>query len=328
MPDSAGKMFRNAKAYVVKKMHTTAGRNLLTYFVCVLAAFVVWIIFTLEEETERDYQVPVELLNVPDNVVLLDNVPNSINAVVKGRGTQFLKFSFGKGFSMKIDFRQYATGEKISVSRAKLDGNLREIFGQNINILAMNPDSLSIAYTFEDKGVRLPLVVNSDISTGIHSVISGDLIMSEDSVMVYSIADIPTGLTHIETETLVIRDVSDTTTAEVKVKQIKGMRILPETVRVTVPAEMLIAKKRTVPVQVTNIPEGSNLITFPANVDVEFYVPMHLHNRDVCPKAIVDYNTIKNGTLRAKVNVSALPDGCRLISSLPDSVEYYIEKKE
>lgn len=53
MPDSAGKMFRNAKAYVVKKMHTTAGRNLLTYFVCVLAAFVVWIIFTLEEETEQ-----------------------------------------------------------------------------------------------------------------------------------------------------------------------------------------------------------------------------------------------------------------------------------
>ena len=55
---------------------------------------------------------------------------------------------------------------------------------------------------------------------------------------------------------------------------------------------------------------------------------MHLHNRDVSPKAIVDYNTIKNGTLRAKVNVAALPDGCRLISSLPDSVEYYIEKKE
>ena len=106
------------------------------------------------------------------------------------------------------------------------------------------------------------------------------------------------------------------------------MKILPETVRVTVPAEMLIAKKRTVPVQVTNIPEGSNLITFPANVDVEYYVPMHLHNRDVSPKAIVDYNTIKNGTLRAKVNVAALPDGCRLISSLPDSVEYYIEKKE
>lgn len=328
MPDSAKNMFRNAKAYLVKKMHTKAGRNLLTYLVCVLAAFVVWIIITLDEETERDFQVPVELVNVPDNVVLLEDVPHSINAVIKGRGTQFLKFSFGKGFSMKIDFRQYSGDEKISVSRAKLDGNIREIFGQNINILALNPDSVSVPYTYTDKGVRLPLVVNSDISTGIHSVISGDLIMSDDSVMVYSISDIPTGLTHIETEPLVLRDVSDTTTAEVKIKQIKGMKILPERVSVTVPAEMLIAKTRTVPVHVTNIPEGSNLITFPANVDVEFYVPMHLYNRDVSPNAIVDYNTIKNGSLRAKVNVSALPDGCRMISSSPDSVEYYIEKKE
>ena len=53
-----------------------------------------------------------------------------------------------------------------------------------------------------------------------------------------------------------------------------GMRIIPDRVIVTVPVEPLIVKKKKVRIDVTGLPDGVGLITFPSVAEVSYLVPM------------------------------------------------------
>lgn len=289
---------------------------------CLLVSFAFWVFLTLDEVIERDYQVEIRIDNVPDSVVVLGNIPTSVNAVLKGKGAQFVKFNFGGNPQMKFDFVEVARNNSISVSRSHIDARLRDIFGQSINIMSVSPDSVSVSYT-ADSGVRLPLVVRSQITTDLQSVMSGIVTADVDSVSVYSVSDIPSGLKHVETELLTIDNVADTVRCKVKVKQIAGMRIKPEVVTVTVPVEMLISKTRKLPIETVNMPVGKHLIALPSTVEIRCLMPMRYHNADFDVKAIVDFDRLTPGG-KAKVFTSKLPSGFQLISVKPDSVDYYI----
>ncbi len=326
MSESNFEIFSKLQKAINRKLHTSTGRNIGTYLMCVVAAFVFWTFITLDEEVERDYKIPLKIANIPDSVVVIGNTPSSINAVIKGRGRQFLKYSLNRVPEMLLDFRQYSLENSILLSRGKLDSKLRDIFGQNIDILVVNPDSIKIEYTSK-QGKKLPLVINYDITPGLQSIISGQIKATIDSVIAYSINEIPANIQSIETEVLTLHNVSDTTICEVAIKQPLGIRVVPDKVNVIVPAELLIAKKRNIPITITNVPNNIKLITFPSNVELEYMVPMRLFNKDFTATASVDFKKIGNNSRHAKVDMSDLPYGYRIISLTPDSVEYYIENK-
>lgn len=311
-----------------RKMHTRRGRSVLSYLLCCVVAFVFWLFVALDDVTERDYELKLELVNVPDSVVVLNDLPPSINVVMKGRGTQFLKYYFTKVPAMRLDFRQYVvpSTHSINISRAKIDSRIREMFGQNVNIIVVRPDSLHLSYT-TGRGIKLPLRVVSNVTTTPECVLAGPAVADVDSVTVYMGNDAPRFREKfIETEQIALNDVSDTTEVEVTVKQLPNMRILPEKVRVKVPVEMLVAKTVSLPVTVTDVPQGERVLTYPASVSVQYLVPMRMSAVPFAVKATVDFKKIGPGARRVAVDLSDVPEGFKIVSLSHDSVEYVVEK--
>lgn len=310
-----------------RHLQTARGRNVMLYLGCVVVSFVFWMVVSLDGQTERDYEMPVEITNVPDSVTLVGNVPTTISVAIKGKGTQFLKYHFGKTPTFTIDFRQYSSSSSnyVWLTRSKIDSRLRDIFGQGVSIIAVNPDSIKVGYS-TGRGERLPLVVKADVSPSAQSVISGPVTAAVDSVTVFTMGDKPVKLKNIETELLVRHNIGDTTVCEVRVKQPAGMRVKPETVKVTIPAELLVSKKRTVMIGSRNVPANARMFTFPASAEISYLVPMRLSNNEIPVEVYVDYMTVRTGGRRAKVNVSDLPGEYRIVSVSVDSVEYVIER--
>lgn len=326
MLGSIRKYFSRLLNDVDRRVHTKRGRSILLYLLCFLAALIMWFVVSLDEVTERDYEVPVRLVNVPDSVVVIGDVPRTVNVLLKGKGTQFLRYHVGALPVMELDFRQYNTGgNRISLSRSKLDSRLRDIFGQNVSVLAVNPDSISIGYA-TGSGFRIPLHINSKVSASPRSEISGPVTASVSEVSAYTIGNVMPDIDYAETEMLVIKDVADTTVCEVRIKPVPGVRFKPDRVNLTVPAELLVSKTRRIPVTCVNVPEGEKLVTYPTAVDVNYLVPMRLSNSDMLIKATVDYLTISNRSRNAGINVEAPSAECRIISVSSDSVEYVIER--
>ncbi|MDE6489220.1 MAG: hypothetical protein K2L46_08065, partial [Paramuribaculum sp.] len=102
----------------------------------------------------------------------------------------------------------------------------------------------------------------------------------------------------------------------------------PDQVKLTVPVEPLIAKKRTVPIDVVNVPDDVRLITFPSSAEVSYLVPMSEYGRETSLKLFVDFGAIDRAS--QKVRVQAIPGaaGLKNLSFKPDSVEYIIEAKQ
>lgn len=307
-------------------LHTARGKDAVLYLMCVCVAFIFWVLLSLDSEVQRDYEVPFEISDVPDSITLIGTIPSHLGVSVQGKGSQFIRYSWGKLAPVKISFRENVSEKKVfSLSKLKIDAKLREYFGGSVQISSVRPDTLRVPFT-SSPGVSLPLIIKADIHPSLQSVISGKIRANVDSVRVYGVNGVPHSLRFVETEHFNLSGLKDTTVVEVSVEPVAGLRIIPDKVLVTIPVEPLIQKKRSVLVERVGLPSNTGLITFPARVEVNYLVPMSQYNKDFPINAYVEYSGINHSTQKVKVNISGLPQVCMNVTVVPDSVEYIIER--
>lgn len=309
---------------VTAALHSSRGQNVLLYLLFVAVAFVFWVFLSLDAEVQRDFDVPVEIQELPDSVTVIGQLPSDISVSVKGKDSQLLRFLWGKMSPVKFKWQENVSGHSFVLGRPKLEAKLREYFGTGVQVVSCRPDSLRLPFTAQP-GVRVKLHVQADIHPNLQYIISGPIYADVDSVTLYSVEDLPHSLKFVSTEPIVKSDLKDTTRYEVKVKPIAGVRIIPDVVTITVPVEPLIARKRTVNVDVSNLPEGTNLITFPSKVEISYLVPMSAYNDDYPVKAYVDFKKARPSVRKLAVSLSTIPAVYHNLSFSPDSVEYIIE---
>lgn len=319
----------NGKAQKIQQKVTAAlkssrGQNVLLYLLFVAVAFVFWVFLSLDTEVQRDFEVPVELQDVPDSVTVIGHVPEALGVSVKGKDSQLLRFLWGKMPPVRLKWQDNVEGDALVLNRQKLDSKMREYFGNGVQIVSCRPDSLRLPFTAQP-GVRVKLMVQADIRPNLQYILSGPITADVDSVTLYSVADIPHSLRLVSTEPLVKSNLKDTMRYEVKVKPIAGVRIIPDVVTVTVPVEPLIARKRSVPIVVDNLPEGTNLLTFPSKAEISYLVPMSAYNDDYPVKAYVDFRSARPSRKKLPVSLSTIPSVYHNVSFSPDSVNYIIE---
>ena len=309
-----------------KALHSSKGKDMLLYLMCVCVAFVFWALLSLDSEVQRDYEVPVELTDVPDSVIVIGNIPSHMGVSVQGKGTQLLRYMWGRLPELKIKFSDNITEKNVfSLSKVKIDSRLRDYFGQGVQIMSVRPDSVRVTYTTAP-GVSLPIIINADVHPSLQSIINGPITANVDSVKVYGINGVPLSLTQVETEKFSRASLRDTTRIEVAIKPVSGLRIIPDKVTITIPVEPLILKTRSVAVERIGMPDNTGMITFPSRVQVNYLVPLSEYHKDMPLRAFVEYSDINVLTQKVKVNLSALPPVCHNISVVPDSVEYIIER--
>lgn len=305
-------------------LRSSRGKDVLTYLMFVAVAFVFWVLMSLDTEVQRDFEVPMEVTEVPDSVTLIGQLPPTLAVSVKGKDSQLLRFMWGKMSPVKFKWADNASDGNMKLPGARLDSRLREYFGTGVEIVSCRPDSLRIPYTTQP-GVKVKLLVQADIHPNLQYIVSGAPYADVDSVTLYSVNGIPHSLKVVSTEPIVKSDLKDTTRYEVKVKPIAGVRIIPDKVTVTVPVEPLIARKRMAVIEAQGVPEGKNLVTFPSKVEVSYLVPMSAYNDEYPLKAFVEYNDVKKPGNKIPVTLSMLPSIYHSVSFSPESVEYIIE---
>lgn len=312
-----------------QQKRTHRGKNLLTFALFVAVAFVFWMLLSLDDYVERDFDVPVEFTDVPPQATLLNTPPQTISVTVRGKGSQLLRYLWGGSMpTLKVTRESYATGRRneLFVSRARMEALLRNYFGNGISINTCRPDSVKLEYTMRP-GIKLPLIIESNVTPDRQNVISGPLRANVDSVTVYSTGPIPRSLKAVYTTKLTAVNVADTTRYRVKLKPIPNVKVVPSEVIVTVPVEPLIAKRKMIHPEVTNVPIGTSVICFPTKVEVSYLVPMSMYSEDFHIVAYADYNDIQAGVEKIPLTVSLTSEILRSVSLKPDSVEYIVQHR-
>lgn len=319
---------RGAREWLRTTARSSRGKDVLLYLLFVFVAFVFWLMLSLDAEITKNYTVPLRVTDVPDSVHVIGSMPASVNATVKGKGAQLFRFRWGGMPVLKLKFQDYSelSRGRFYVSALRLEAAVSEYFGNGVDVTAMTPDSVSVAVTSRP-GIKLPVKLDIETSTNIQYTMSGDVKLSVDSVTLYSLVPLPSSLKSVKTAPIRLSDLQDTTRVKVKLEDIPGVKISPSSVTVTIPVEPLIAKNRQVPVEITGLPAGVSMITFPQRVSISYLVPMSEYTAEQPIHAYVDYSAITPGSKKVPVTVTALTAGSGGLTFSPDSVEYIIVQK-
>lgn len=310
---------------------STRGREVGLFLLFLVISYVFWLLLTLNNESQEDIDVPITIVNVPDSVTFITEVPPVIKASVRDKGSILMRYKFNNSKVMKIEWREYvgkSNDNRFLMGRQDLGARLRDYFGPSSQIVTVAPDSLKLTYT-TNPGRRVAVHVNADVRPSLGNIVNGPLSLNTDSVTLYSVTDLPHSINSVETLPIIRSKLSDTTSVQVNIKPIEGVRIVPDNVIVTIPVEPLIARSQMAPIVVKNMPAGYGLLTFPSQIEVSYLVPMSAYNTEPYDiKAYVDFaDALAAPTSKIPVTMSLMPELYRDVTITPDSVEYIVEQR-
>lgn len=299
-------------------------QSILTFMIFVGIAGLFWLILTLNDSVQDGCIVNVKIVNKPDSVTFISEVPKNIHVEVKDKGSSLMRTMWMKTPTLSLNFRDLAEGGQLICSRSDMMAALKETFGINATILSSSIDSLRLTYT-DRPGKSVPVVVSVQAHAKTGYMVYGTPTAQPVRVTAYGPRELIDTLTRVFTKSYVESDLTESKKFISELRQIKGVRLIPSSVEVNVNVEPLVVKEEMVQVVAENVPADENLLLFPSNVRVSYFVPMSEFSSDKKPvRVVVDYNELAGHRgERLPIRIETVKGGFALNPKLhTDSVEY------
>lgn len=267
-------------------------RSIVTYAVFVGIAAMFWLVLTLNDSVQDGCVVNVKISNKPDSITFISEVPKTIHVEVKDKGSSLMRSMWLKTPVVNLNFRDLADHGQLICSQSDMMAALKETFGSSATIISSSVDSLRLRYT-DRPGKSIPVVVSVKASSKAGYIVYGQPTSNPVRVTAYGTREIIDTLTRVLTESYVESDLSESKSFIAELKRISGVRLIPSSVKVNVNVEPLVAKEEIATVVTENVPHDENLLLFPSNVRVSYYVPMSEFSDDrKAIRVVVDYNDV------------------------------------
>ena len=272
-----------------------------------------WLLMTLNESYEKELKIPVYLTNIPKNVIITSQSTDSITVTVRDKGFSLLAYMTNKQ-------KPINSGDMIKAAFNQLFGSSR--------VTGVKPDRIEYFFNYgESKLVPVKLVGKIEPEKAYY--LAGKKVMPE-KVTVYARKDMLDSIKYVTTADLNIVNFNDTVERVVELKQVKGVKTVPATVKIVLYPDILTEQTIEVPITAVNMPEGKVLRTFPSKVRVRFSIGASMYRNVKADqfKVVADYNELQaHPQDKCMLHLKAYPHNvsrCHLVSQ---KVDYLIEQQ-
>lgn len=117
-------------------------KKIFEYIFFVVVSLLFWFILTQSEVVQGDFNIPVEIKNVPENISINDKSDNSITVSLKGTGFSLFKYRIGTLDPIILDYEKHSRNSNVIVRKTEMDILIRNYFGKGKTIISISPDSI------------------------------------------------------------------------------------------------------------------------------------------------------------------------------------------
>jgi len=296
----------------LSKLYKSKKVNILIAFS--LLALLFSLLTKLSKDYTRTISFNVDMLNVPEEQIILKDSLHKINVTLTTYGFNLLKYYFVDP-TLQVDFAKLKRKSNYYLwTKNNEFQNIANQFNASTKINGISPDTIKFNYdTYFVKSV--PIILNKDVTFASGFDIDGSYQLQPDSIKVIGAKSVIDTITNIETMTFSLKDVNSDINSSIQLKISKGNSDIKYSEdKVTIKG---IIKKFTegsflVPVSVINLPENVNIKYFPKEIEVIFYTSLDY------------YKTISENNFRIECDFSQVTDeNSKLIPKIkkqPDSV--------
>ncbi len=302
-------------------------RSILLYLFFVVISAIFWSFLTFNSDVQLELEVPIEI-SKPNNVHLLNKVPDTLTVTVKDRGYRFFSYLFHKSPKITLRLTDYSDGNSsFKIDQSHLKKALASVLNKQATIVSVLPESINIKFT-DLPGKKVPVKTDIVVEPREDYTQYGALIQSQDSVLVFSDAKTLSEINEVYTYHVEELNLTDTLRRRVTIAPINGAVVEPRSIDIIVPIEKLKQQTRSVKIAVRNAPAGVKMLLFPSDVEVKYLTPVSRITEDAGITAVVDYNSVdfNSPSNKVKVMIGEVPAAYQDVRFSNDSVEYIIEK--
>lgn len=308
-----------------------ANKEVLIFLFFFALSGVFWLMSTLNDSYEREFSIPVTVTGIPKNAVLTSNEVDTIKVTIRDKGLTLLAYEYGDILkNIRPNFRTYSRNNGTGVIPA---AELRKMVSQQLvsssAITAVKPERLEFYYNYGDKKVVPVRWSGRVIPEELYFISRVEYV--PDSVTIYAADDKLDSISMMYTEPLNYVNFRDTLVANCEINKIKGVKAVPERVKVTFYTDLLTEERiEGIPIKGINLPEGKVLRTFPSKVAVRFVTGASVY-RGLRPEdftVIADYDELrKHPTEKCRIYLKDVPRGISRARLEVSLVDYLIESE-
>ena len=300
------------------------------FFLALSGAF--WLFTTLNQVYEHEFAIPVSVVGVPKNAVLTSEETDTVRMTIRDKGITLLTYMYGDVLQrVNVSFKTYSRPNGTGVIMAS---DLQKLVYQQLasgsRITSVKPEKLEFYYNYGAKKM-VPVRWSGRVMPEEMFFISR-VAYSPDSVTIYASHEKLDSINVVYTEQLNYANFRDTLNANCELAKIKGVKMVPDHVRVTFFTDVLTEEQiEGVPIKAINMPVGKHLRTFPAKVNISFVTGVSVY-RNLKPTdftVVADYNDIINHpTEKCHIYLKSVPRGISRTRLQTSMVDYLIEDAE
>ncbi len=315
-----------------KLLFSKANKELLHFVFFLALSGIFWLQTTMNEVYEREFAIPVSVAGVPKNAVLTSDETDTIRVTIRDKGITLLTYMYGDILrKININFKNYSHGNGTGViSQQELQKLVYQQLANGSRITAMKPEKLEFYYNYGDKKT-VPVRWSGRVIPEELFFISR-VAYSPDSVTIYASPEKLDSINVVYTEQLNYANFRDTLRTNCELAKIKGVKMIPDHVRVTFCTDVLTEESiEGVPIRAINLPKGKSLRTFPSRVNITFVTGVSVY-RNLKPTdftVVADYNEIKDHPQeKCHIYLKSVPRGISRARLETSMVDYLIESDE
>lgn len=305
-------------------------KSFLTFLFFLMLSTAFWCFEAFNETNSVEVTVPMELENVPENVVVTTELPQNLRVTLRDRN--FTLFAYRYLLSprpVKVNFTAYANPTcYVRIPHDDVMHSVMSNFQPSTEMLTLLPDTLEYYYSYGTKKTVEPRLQGKLVAADGFYIVSKTLQPSE--VTAYANEHQLDTISAAYTIPFYHSNLTENFTAPVELRNVKGVKFSPDTVQLSVEVDRLVEKTLSLPVQPLNFPEDVCLRTFPMKVNVTFQVGMKVYN-DVTEKdftLVLDANDLEDTEDKTcMVRLERQPEAVFHLRLSQQEVEYLIEKK-
>jgi YbbR domain-containing protein len=326
--DKAGKInssLRLGLSNLLKK------RKLIVFAVFVLIAALLWFFNALDKTYESSVNKSVRFKNLPEQKALRNNLVKELEIGIKGYGYHLLQLKLQKDrIPIVIDLNNYNINQLDSkpdvyyIVANQLINNVQQRFNSQITCVSIKPDTIYFNYS-NIISKKIPVYTNIDYSIDSKYMLTSNLCVEPDSVVISGPQDIVENTDMVETKFRDIGVISGNVNENIKLNVNEHLQYSTSSVKISISSEKFSEKLVNTSIKIINVPDSVLITTIPKTVDLIFRVPISKYSEVNNGNFEVngDFSSAKDGMI--KLNIVSAPEDVSDLRMNPSEVRFIVD---
>lgn len=320
----------NSSNAITRIRRLLLGKKVGTFLICLSIASLLWVVRALNRNYTYTIHVPVTFLNLPNNKLIVGELPDALDVEIKASGLKLIFISLKKNnTAVVVDFnllKNNAKSQAYSIKNGNFD--LKSAINFDVEVVKIRPDTLFFSIN-KGNSKLLPVKANLKVNCQAgYSIVSKTHItpayvnVTGDSL---DLAKMDTVYTFF----LNLKDVHQNFTSPVQLKKpYTSINYNVKDVQLSFNVDKLTETTIKIPIQVMNNPGHETIKLLPNFITIKYLVAMNDYENVNANsfKAIVNYEQIKEKQKSLQVEIVRSPSEVKIIKTEPTSISYLIYK--